>query len=85
MIQEATKEAVHEGPLAQVGSKARGGSRADDTATSGPGAVEGEVVSISFGEPSDMAEVAQSSGARGSAALMRMEHDPFQWGGPRLT
>jgi hypothetical protein len=51
----------------------------------GPSAVEGEVVSISSSEPSDLAEVTQSSGAGGSAALVWMGHDPFQWGGPRLT
>jgi hypothetical protein len=57
----------------------------NDAATGSPGAVEGEVVSISSSEPFDMAEVAQSSSAAGSIALARMGHDPFQWGGPRLT
>jgi hypothetical protein len=56
--QEATKEAAPEGPLAQVGFTAGGGSRVDHTATSGPGAIEGEVVLIYSGEPSNMAEVA---------------------------
>jgi hypothetical protein len=43
----------------------------------GPGAVEGEVLSISFGEASDMTEVAQSFGIGGSTALTWMGHDPF--------
>jgi hypothetical protein len=52
------KEVVPEGPSAQVGSKVGGGSQADDAAMGGPGAVKGEVVSISSGEPSIIAEVA---------------------------
>jgi hypothetical protein len=57
----------------------------DDAVMGSPGAVEGEVVSISSSEPSDMAEVAQSSGTGGSTTLVWMGHDPFQWGGSRLT
>jgi hypothetical protein len=75
--QEAMKESMPKGPSAQMGSTAGGGSRVDDIATSGPGTIEGEVVSISSDKPSDMAEVAQSSGARGSVALVLTGHDPF--------
>jgi hypothetical protein len=57
----------------------------EDTVMGGPDAVEVEVVSISSGEPSDMAEVAQPSYAGGSATLVRMGHDPFQWDGACLT
>jgi hypothetical protein len=51
----------------------------------GPDVIKVEVVSVSSGEPSDLAEVAQSSQAEGLAALVRVGHDPIQWGGPRLT
>jgi hypothetical protein len=53
--------------------------------TGSPDTVEAEVVSISSGEPSDLAKVAQPSRVRGSVALAWVEHDPFQWGGPHLT
>jgi hypothetical protein len=62
-----------------------GGSQAEETVTGGPDFVEVEVVSVLFGEPSDLAEVTQSSHAEGPAALMWVGHDPFQWGGPCLT
>jgi hypothetical protein len=55
--QEAMKEAVREGPSVQVGSAAGGGSRPQDTAIGGPDTIKAEVVSISSGEPFDMAEV----------------------------
>lgn len=43
------------------------------------------MVSVSSGEPSDVAEVAEPSRAEGPAALVRVGRDPYQWGGPRLT
>jgi formylglycine-generating enzyme required for sulfatase activity len=63
----------------------RGGSRAEETATSGPDVVEVEVVSISFGEPSNLVEVARPSRNEGPATLIWVGRDPFQWGGPCLT
>jgi hypothetical protein len=83
--QEATKEVVPEGRLAQVGSAVGGGSQAEETVTDGPDVIEVEVVSVSSGEPSDLAKVAQSSRAEGPMALTWVGHDPFQWGGLRLT
>jgi hypothetical protein len=46
-------------------------------ATGEPDIVEVEVVSVSFGEPFDLAEVAQPSHAEGTAALMWVGCDPF--------
>jgi hypothetical protein len=60
-----------------VGSIEGGGSRAEESATGGPDIVEMEVVSVSAGEPSDLAEVAQPSHAEGSMALMRVGCNPF--------
>jgi hypothetical protein len=68
--QATMKDAMPEGPSAQKWSTAGDGSRADDAVTSGPSAIEGEVVSISSSDPSDLAEVAQSSGAGGSTTLV---------------
>jgi hypothetical protein len=45
--------------------------------TSSPGAIEGEVVSISSSDPSDLAEVTQSSSAERSTTLVQMGHDPI--------
>jgi hypothetical protein len=50
-----------------------------------PDVAEVDVVSVSSGEPSNMAEVAQPSCDEGSTTLMRVGHDPYQWGSPRLT
>jgi hypothetical protein len=50
-----------------------------------PNVTEVEVVSVSSGEPSDMAEVAQPSRAEGPTALMWVGRDPYQWGSPCLT
>jgi hypothetical protein len=43
----------------------------------GPDIIEVEVVLVSFGEPSDLAKVAQSSRAKGPMAFMRVGHDPY--------
>jgi hypothetical protein len=53
--------------------------------TGGPNIIEVEVLSVSSGEPSDLAKVAHSSHAEGPMAFMRMGCDPYQWGGPCLT
>jgi hypothetical protein len=47
--------------------------------------IEVEMVSVSSGEPTDMAKVAQSSRVKGPAALERVGCDPYQWGGLHLT
>jgi hypothetical protein len=54
-------------------------------AMGGPDIIEVEVVSVSFGEPSDLAKVAQSSCAKGPMAFMRVGHDPYQWDSLCLT
>jgi hypothetical protein len=50
-----------------------------------PDVTEVKVVSVSSGEPSNLAEVAQPSRVEGPTALMWVEQDLYQWGGPRLT
>jgi hypothetical protein len=44
----------------------------EETATGGPDIIEVEVVSVSYSELSDLAEVAQSSRAKGPTALTRV-------------
>jgi hypothetical protein len=56
--QEAAKEASPEGPSAQVGSIVGSGSWTTEMTTGRPNIVKVEVVSVSSGEPSDLAEVA---------------------------
>jgi hypothetical protein len=67
--QEVEKEATPESPTEQVGSAVRGGSQVEEMMTCGPDVVEVEMVSISFGEPSNLAEVTQPSRTRRHAAL----------------
>jgi hypothetical protein len=67
-----------------VGSAAEGGSRTEETATGGPDVIEVEVVSVLFGEPFDLAEVAQPSYTEGPVTLMWVGHDPYRWDSPRL-
>jgi hypothetical protein len=57
-VQEVAKETALESPSVQVGSAVGGGSEVEEMATGGPEVIEVEVVSISSGEPSDLAEVA---------------------------
>jgi hypothetical protein len=78
------KEAAPEGPSAQVGFAAGGGSHIEETTMGRPNVIEVEVVSVSFGEPYDLAEVAQPSHAEGPVALIRVGHDPYSWGNLRL-
>jgi hypothetical protein len=51
------KEAASKDPSAQMGAVARGGSQAEEATSRKLDVAEVEVVSVSFGEPSDMAEV----------------------------
>jgi hypothetical protein len=50
-----------------------------------PDVTEVEVVSVSSGEPSDMAKVAQPSCVEGPMTLMRVGRNPYPWNGPCLT
>jgi hypothetical protein len=68
-----------------VGFAAGGGSQAEEAASREPNVIGVEVVSVSSGEPSNLAEVAQPSRVEGSMALMQVGRDPYQWGGLRLT
>jgi hypothetical protein len=55
-----------------MGTVARGGSQAKETALREPDVTEVEVVSVSSDEPSDLVEVAQPSCVEGPMALMRV-------------
>ncbi|XP_066353306.1 uncharacterized protein [Miscanthus floridulus] len=81
----AAEEAALEAPSTRVGAAAGGGSQAEEAASREAETAEVEVVSVSSGEPSDVAEVAEPSRAEGPAALVRVGRDPYQCGGPRLT
>jgi hypothetical protein len=50
-----------------------------------PDVTEVEVVSVSSGEPSNLAKVAQPSRVVGPMALMWVGRDPYQWGSLCLT
>jgi hypothetical protein len=70
--QEDVKEATPEDPSAQVRSAVGGGSQAEEAASREPDVTEIEVVSVSSGEPSDLAKVAQPSHIEGPTALMQV-------------
>jgi hypothetical protein len=72
-----TKEVAPKGPSTQVGSTTGGGSQTKEMTIGGPDVIEVEVVSVSSGEPSDLAKVAQPSHGEGPMALMRVGRDPF--------
>jgi hypothetical protein len=48
----------------------------------GPDVIEVEVVSVLFGDPFDLAEVAQPSYTEGPVTLMWVGHDPYRWDSP---
>ncbi|CAD6265970.1 unnamed protein product [Miscanthus lutarioriparius] len=73
------------GPSTRVGAAAGGGSQAEEAASREAETAEVEVVSVSSGEPSDVAEVTKPSRTEGPVALVRVGRDPYQWGSPRLT
>jgi hypothetical protein len=52
----------------------------EEVALREPDDTEVEVVSVSSDEPSNMAEVAQSSHTEGPTTIMWVGHSPYQWG-----
>jgi hypothetical protein len=70
--QEVAKEVVAEDPSTQVRSAIGGRSKAEEALSRKPNVTKVEVVSVSSGEPSDLAEVAQPSRIEGPMALMQV-------------
>jgi hypothetical protein len=74
--QEAVKEVMPKDPSTQVGAATTGGSQAMEAASHEPKVTEVEVVSVSPGEPSDLAEVAQPSCIEGPVASRKWGEIP---------